>query len=448
MKRILVLGAGMVSRPLVNWLLRKDYILTVADMDKAKAELVTAGHSNAITAVLDVKHEDELEEMIVKNDIVVSLLPYTMHLLVVRLCILHKKSMVTTSYQSAGMLEMKELIEESGITVLNEIGLDPGIDHMSAKQIIDKVHAKQGHIIEFYSLCGALPSPGVAAENPMGYKFSWSPRGVMLAGLNEAHYLAKGEETIVPSDRLFHAPFKLNFPGVGNLEVYPNRDSISYIKDYEIPEVKTMLRGTLRYKGWCETLDAMKQLGLLDTANINMENMTYFNLIERKIGTLYAEYECQIAKYLNVEETSIAVKSLSWLGFFSNQKIGRMLDSPFNVTCDLMFTAMMLKPEDIDMVVMQHEMLVKYPGEREERIVSRLLHYGEKNGDTAIAHTVALPAAIAVHMLATGGIRAKGLLRPFMPEIYEPILKELEKEGIVMEEEILVSTVEGQDTIS
>lgn len=147
MKRILVLGAGMVSRPLVNWLLRKDYILTVADMDKAKAELVTAGHSNAITAVLDVKHEDELEEMIVKNDIVVSLLPYTMHLLVVRLCILHKKSMVTTSYQSAGMLEMKELIEESGITVLNEIGLDPGIDHMSAKQIIDKVHAKQGHII-------------------------------------------------------------------------------------------------------------------------------------------------------------------------------------------------------------------------------------------------------------------------------------------------------------
>lgn len=448
MNRILVLGAGMVSKPLVTWLLHKNYLLTVADMDKSKADNVTAGHPNATTVLLDVKNEEELESLVAAHDIVVSLLPYTMHLLVVRFCIKHKKSMVTTSYQSAGMSELKTQIEESGITVLNEIGLDPGIDHMSARQIIDRVHAKQGYIVEFFSLCGALPSPEVAAENPMGYKFTWSPRGVMLAGQNDAHFLTKGEETVITADKLFHAPYRLNFPEVGMLEVYPNRDSISYITDYSIPEVKTMMRGTLRFTGWCETLDAMKLLGLLDTSTFNMENMTYFNLLERKVGTLYPEYECQIAKFLGVKETSVAIKSLAWLGFFSNDTIGRASDSPFNITCDLMFAKMMASESDKDMVVMQHELLVRYPGDREERIFSRLLQYGSENGDTAIALTVALPAAIAVHMLATGGIQAKGLLRPFMREIYEPILQELEKEGIKLTEEILVSTVEGQDTIS
>lgn len=435
MKKILVLGAGMVSRPLVNYLLNKGYILTLADMNRSKALSILNNHPNGTPVVLDANNEDDLEDLIFSHDLVVSLLPYPMHTQVLRQCIKHKTSMVTTSYQSQAMLELKPFIEESGIVVLNEMGLDPGLDHMSAKKLIDRVHSMHGQIVNFYSLCGALPAPE-AADNPLAYKFTWSPRGVMSASLNSAHYLSNGEEVTVSADQLFTNPFKVEFPEVGLLEVYPNRDSVSYIEEYAIPEVKTMLRGTLRLPGWCETLDAMKKLGLLDMQPINMEDMSYFNLLERKVGTLYPQYECQIAKFLQIEETSPAIRSIKWLGFSSNDIIGKTLESPFNVTCDLMFSKMMLKEHERDMVLMQHELIVKYPGDREERILSRLVDYGTPGEDTAIARTVALPAAIAVDLILSGRFNQKGLLRPFIPEIYLPVLEQLEEVGIVLEEEV------------
>lgn len=435
MKKVLVLGAGMISRPLVAYLLNKGYNLTVADMNRQKSLAVTGGHESANAVILDANNEEEVEQLISSHDIVVSLLPNTMHLPVAKLCIRQKRSLVTTSYQSQGMLELKPLIEESGITIINEMGLDPGIDHMSARKIIDRVHAQQGQVHNFYSLCGALPAPE-AADNPLAYKFSWSPKGVMMASLSNARYLINGEVVEVSGDHLFYQPFRIDYPELGMLDVYPNRDSVLYISEYGIEEVKTMMRGTIRLPGWCETINAMKQLGLLDQQAITMEHMSYFNLLERKLGTLYPEYEAQLAKFLKIDTTSSAIKSLRWLGFFSNEQIGRLVDSPFNVTCDLMFAKMMLQPEDRDMVVMQHELLVKYPGNREERIISRLLEYGDPTGDTAIARTVALPAAIAVDLILTGQLTQTGLLRPLSAEIYEPVLKKLEEEGIVLREEV------------
>lgn len=435
MKTILVLGAGMVSAPLVAWLSKKGYQLTVADMNKIKAEHVSSNLVNVQAVGLDVKNEDELDLLVSKHDLVVSLLPATMHLLAAKLCIKHTKALITTSYQSPAMLELKQQIEDSGIIVLNEMGLDPGIDHMSARRLIDRVHAMQGQIIEFYSLCGALPAPE-SADNPFGYKFSWSPNGVMAASLNSARFLYKGEESIVTSDELFEDVISIQFPEIGRLDMYPNRDSISYINEYGIEEAKNVLRGTLRLPGWCETMDALKKLGLLDIQPLNMENMSFFNLIERKTGTLYPQYECQIAKQLGIEETAVAIKSLEWLGYFSNNPVGRSVDSPFNVTCDLMFSKMMMKENERDMIVMQHELLVKYPADREERITSRMLQYGTPGGDTAIARTVALPAAIAADLILSGQLQLTGLLRPFMPEIYEPVLRRLEEEGIVMKEEV------------
>lgn len=435
MNRILVLGAGMVSQPLVIYLLGKGFFLTVADMNGEKARSVINKLPLAVATELDINNDDELAALIAKHDIVVSLLPNTMHIQVLRQCIKLNKSMVTTSYQSQAMLELKSQIEESGITVLNEMGLDPGLDHMSARRIIDRVHSQQGQVLNFYSLCGALPAPE-AANNPLAYKFTWSPSGVMVASLNSAQYLNNGEIVTVPADQLFHNPFKVDFPDLGILDVYPNRDSIAYIKDYGIDEVKTMLRGTIRLPGWCETLDALRKLGLLDQQLTSMEHMTYFNLLERTVGTLYPEYESQIARFLQLPEDATAIKSLKWLGYFSNEPIGRLADSPFNVTRDLMFSRMMLPYGERDMVVMQHEFLVRYPGDREESIISRLLEYGDEKGHTAISRTVALPAAIATELILTGELKQKGLLRPFTPEIYEPVLKHLEEEGICMKEEI------------
>lgn len=435
MKKILVLGAGMVSRPLVKYLLDKGYKLTVADMDAEKVESVINNHPDGTTARLDANNEEQLDALISKHDLVISLLPATMHLQVAKFCIKQLKSLITTSYQSPGMLELKSLIEESGITVINEMGLDPGFDHMTAKRIIDRVHALQGKINNFYSLCGALPSPA-SADNPLKYKFTWSPMGVMAASLSGARYLSNGEETTIKSESLFHSPFVIDYPEIGLLEVYPNRDSISYISEYGINEVKSMLRGTIRFPGWCETIDALRHLGLLDVQPMALNNVSYFNLIERKVGTLYPEYERQISAFLNVEENSVAIRALRWLGYFSNKPIGRLNDSPFNITCDLMFSKMMLGKDETDMIIMQHELLVKYPGEREERIRSRMNLYGEPGGDTAIAKTVALPAAITADLLLSGELKVKGLLRPFMPEIYKPVLERLEKIGIYMTEEI------------
>jgi len=435
MKRVLVLGAGMVSRPLISWLLSKGHHLTVAEMNKEKALEVTGGHPAAIAVSLDARNEEELDALIAKHDLVVSLLPATMHLVVANFCVKRQKSMITTSYQSQGMAELKNAIEESGILILNEMGLDPGIDHMTARRIIDRVHAKQGQVTEFYSLCGALPAPE-SADNPLGYKFTWSPTGVMTASMNGARFLVNGQEANISPEKLFADTGKIEFPEVGILDVYPNRDSVIYIEDYGIEEVKSIMRGTLRLPGWCETLDAMKKLGLLDNQPMQLEGRSYFNLIERKTGTLYPQYECQIAKFLGVEESSVAISALKWLGYFSNETISRVVDSPFNITCDLMFRKMMLKPGERDMVVMHHEFQVKYPGDREERIFSRMLEFGIPGGDSAIARTVALPAAIAAHLILTDEITAKGLKRPFSPEIYEPVLSLLEKEGILMKEEV------------
>jgi saccharopine dehydrogenase-like NADP-dependent oxidoreductase len=435
MKKILVLGAGMVSRPLVTWLLNHNYKLTLADLNKSKAEAILNVHPNSVAVSLDVKNEDDLNLLISESDLVISLLPATMHLQVAKFCIKHRTSLVTTSYQHPGMAELQTLINDSGIIILNEMGLDPGIDHMSAMSIIDRVHSNQGQVLSFYSLCGALPSLK-SADNPMQYKFTWSPLGVMNASLSNAKYLLHGEEVVIPSEKLFSDTFKVDFPEIGTLDMYPNRDSVSYINEYRIPEVKSMMRGTLRLPGWNLTIDAFKKLGLLDTQTVSLEGLSYFNLIERKTGILYPEYECQIAKFLQIDEKSVAIESLRWLGFFSNEKIGKSADSPFNVTCDLMFGKMMLKESDTDMVLLQHELLVRYPDEREEKIFSRLYEKGDKAGNTAIAKTVALPAAIAAHLILSGEIKLRGLLRPVIPEIYEPVLAELEKAGISVKEEI------------
>lgn len=435
MNKVLVLGAGMVSRPLVSWLLDRGHILTVADVDKEKIISIIGNHPNALAVSLDANNDEELDMLVAQHDVVVSLLPFAIHPKVAKHCIRYKKSLVTSSYQSQAMLDMKPLIEESGIIVLNEMGLDPGIDHMSGKRIIDRVHARQGRVLSFYSICGALTAPE-ALDNPLAYKFTWSPKGVMAASLNNAQYLDKGEVISVNSEQLFSNPFKIELPEIGLLNVYPNRDSLSYREDYNLEEVNTLLRGTIRFPGWCETIDAMKKLGLLDTRTENMEHLSYINLIERKTGSSDLPVERQLAGFLNVEEQSAAIKSLNWLGFFSNELIGHADDSPFNITCDLMFNKMMLKDKERDMIIIQHELLVHYPDDHEERILSRLVEYGNPETDTAIARTVALPAAIAADMILNGEIKATGLLRPFSAEIYEPVLRKLEEEGIILSEEV------------
>ena len=302
-------------------------------------------------------------------------------------------------------------------------------------RIIDTVHAKGGKIEEFYSICGALPAPE-AATNPFRYKFSWSPKGVIMAGNNDARYLRNGKVVELPNEKLFRNPFKFEFETIGELDIYPNRDSISYKEIYGIPEVKTVFRGTFRYPGWCEILDVMKQLGLISYEKYHLDGMTHADLMALLINSIKTDnIRGQVALHLNIDVDAYAIKALEWLGLFSEQKMNRTIDSPFEITSDLMIAKMVLEPEERDMVVMQHVFLASYPDDSKEVIRSHMLDFGTPATDTSIARTVALPAAIGAEMILNRQINVKGVYRPTIPEIYNPILDQLEALDIRMVEE-------------
>ncbi|MEI6747651.1 MAG: saccharopine dehydrogenase C-terminal domain-containing protein [Bacteroidota bacterium] len=435
MKKVLILGAGMVVKPIVKHLLSKGMQVTVATRTKSKAEEMIDSHPNGKAVAWTVEDQPALESMISSHDLTVSLLPYTHHVMVAKHCIRFKKNMVTTSYVKPEMQDLDAEAKAAGVIILNELGLDPGIDHMSAMRIIDTVHSKGGKIEEFYSICGALPAPE-AATNPFKYKFSWSPKGVVMAGNNDGKYLRHGKEVDVPTQDLFKKPFQVSFPEVGDLEVYPNRDSIAYIDIYGIPETKTMFRGTFRFKGWCETIDAMKELKLISYDKIDMTEKTYAGFMAMQIGASDpGNIKEKVAAYLGLGVDDHALKAMEWLGLFDNTPMNRTVDSPFEVTSDVMIAKMELGREERDMVVMQHTFLASYPDGKQEVVRSRMLDFGTLATDTSIARTVALPAAIGVEMILKGDISVKGVFRPVIPEIYNPVLDELEKLDIRMYEE-------------
>jgi len=434
-KKVLILGAGLVAQPIVRCLLEKGLKVTVASNTPDRAEVMINKHKNGTNINWSVEDKSTLDKLISEHDIVVSLLPYVFHLTVAEFALKHKKNMVTSSYVKPEMQALDADAKKAGIIILNELGLDPGIDHMSAMRIIDHVHDKGGKIKEFYSLCGALPAPE-AANNPFKYKFSWSPKGVVMAGNNDAKFLRHGKIEDIHTKDLFRNPFKINFPQVGELEVYPNRDSISYKEIYGIPEAETMYRGTFRFKGWCDAIDAMKQLNLISYDKMKLEGMTFAGFIAKLINVPDStNIKAKVKKYLGSNATDHAIDAIEWLGLFEDKPMNRKEDSPFEITSDLMIEKMQLGQTERDMVVMQHTFLAEYTGGKKEVIRSSMLDYGTLATDTSIARTVALPAAMGVIMILENKINVKGVYRPVIPEIYNPILDQLETMNIKMIEE-------------
>jgi saccharopine dehydrogenase-like NADP-dependent oxidoreductase len=434
MKKVLILGAGMVAKPMVEYLLKNDINILIASPMKERADLMIGGNPLGKSIDWSMDEPDLLDKLVAEHDITVSLLPYSYHTSVAKVCLKYGKHLVTTSYVQKDMMSLDEAAREKGLLFLNETGLDPGIDHMSAMRIIDHIHGKGGRVDEFYSLCGALPAPE-AANNPLGYKFSWSPKGVILASRNGAFYLKKGKNIIVEPSRLFRDRFTYEYPGIGNLEAYPNRDSTSYIEIYRIPETRTMYRGTFRFPGWCETLDAMKSLNMLDDTFINYEGMTFSAFLAERGKVELNDIRKNIAAKLGVKENSAVIKSFDFLGFFSNEPLHYTETSPFEITSDRMISRMMLADNERDMVVLQHIFMALYPDGTREVIKSSMLDFGSASTNTSISRTVALPAAIAVKLILEDKISLRGVLRPVYPEIYNPIIEELKTLGIEMKEE-------------
>jgi len=434
MKRVLVLGAGLVSRPLVHYLLHQEgFQVTVASRTVGKAEDLIAGRKNGIAEQVDVNDEEALERLIASADLSISLLPYVYHPLVARLCVKHKKNMVTTSYVKDAMAALDGPARAAGVILLNEIGVDPGIDHMSAMQVIDRVKAKGGTLLGFSSYCGGLPAPE-ANTNPFGYKFSWSPRGVLLAGKNAARYLRDGEEVNVPGEELFAHRWPVAIEGVGALEGYPNRDSLPYRGTYAIQDVKTMFRGTLRYPGWCETLESIAQLGLLDeTKRDGLAALRFRDLVARMAKSTGKDLRRDLASFLGVTEDSLVISRLEWLGLLSSDPLPPGATSYLDALTERMLGKMQYAPGERDMLVMQHEFTVGR-GARRERITSTLVDYGIPHGDTSMSRLVGLPAAIAARLILVGEIALVGVQVPVLPQVYEPVLAELAELGVAFHE--------------
>ncbi len=423
------MGAGLVARPYVQYLSDKGHHVVVASRTLKKAERLIEGCDNTEAVTFDIEKDDELLRRLTREaDLVCSLLPYTYHVKAARAAVDEGKHFCTTSYISDQMKQLDTDAKKAGILLLNECGVDPGIDHMSAKKIIDNVHAQGGEIVSFTSFTGGLPAPE-ANTNPLGYKLSWSPRGVLLAGRNDAHFLRDGKEVRIPGKELFANCETIEVPGMGEFEGYPNRDSIAYIAIYDIPETRTMLRGTLRYKGWCSLMKSIADLGLLDLQTRNLSGYTYKDIMLELAGRRNRDAKAAVSEALGLSLEDSVIEKLEWLGLFENTPVPEGIDTYLDVLCHLFEQKLQYGPQERDMIVMHHEFLAKYD-DRVEMITSTLVDYGIPGGDTSMSRTVALPVAIASRLILEGKISLAGVHRPTMPELYEPILQELESLGI------------------
>ena len=434
MKKVLVLGAGLVARPLVRYLLDKDYEVTCASRTVAKAEALIDGHKNGQAFPLDLTDEAKLVEFIAAADLVISLVPPPFHPVVAHHCLDAGKNMVTTSYVSPEMAALDAKAREKGLTVLNEIGVDPGIDHMSAMRIIDDVKGRGGEIVAFKSYCGGLPTPEYN-DNPFGYKFSWAPRGVLVASRNGAQYLQDGFVVEVQPERLFRDMHILQVPDFGDFEAYPNRDSVSYQEVYGLEGIPTLFRGTLRNMGWCDCLYHYRHQGLLDLDGIEVKGRTYAEILRAHLGAgPNDDLRVVFAKKAGIPADSLPAWNLHWLGMFSDQKVQGEKTTMLDLMGDLMFEKLSFEDGELDLIVLFHDFQATFPDGHREHITSKLIDVGVEGGDSSMSRTVSLPAAIAAHMILEGKITETGVLRPVLPGIYNPVLDELATLNIACEE--------------
>jgi saccharopine dehydrogenase (NADP+, L-glutamate forming)/spermidine synthase len=435
MKKVLILGAGLVAKPLVRYLLdQPDFEVEVASRTVSKAIKLIDNHPNGTAKELNLKNEEGLRDEVANADLVISMVPYAFHPKVAKYCIDFRKHMVTTSYVSEIMQNLDAEAKKAGIIILNEIGLDPGIDHMEAMRIIHEVKEKGGEITSFTSYCGGLPAPE-ANTNPFGYKFSWSPIGVLLAGKNSAQYQEDGQKVSIPSENLFEDFKIIPIEGLGDFEGYPNRNSLPYIELYKIGSTRTMFRGTLRNLGWCQTMKKIVDLGLLDEEEKDRTGMTYAdflrNLLDESTDT---NLKKSLASRLGIDEDSDVIGRLEWLGLLDEKPIPIEKGSALDIIGALMLEKLQYEPGERDMIILEHTFVASYPDGKKEKITSTLVDFGIPGGDSSMARTVGLPPAIGTKLILEGKIQELGVHIPVIPEIYVPILEELKGMGIAFTE--------------
>jgi saccharopine dehydrogenase (NADP+, L-glutamate forming) len=441
MKNILLLGAGKSSHVLIDYLLNNasihDWQVRVADLSLEAAQSNVRNHERAQAIALDINNSQQREKEIQSSDLVISLLPPALHLPAAKDCLKFRKHLVTASYVSPEMKALHDDAANSGLVFLNECGLDPGIDHMSAMKIIDSVRADNGKITEFRSYTGGLIAPE-SNNNPWGYKFTWNPRNVILAGQGIAKYLLDRKVKEVGYKDLFLHTEKISVDGVSALEGYPNRDSLSYISLYGLEGISTMLRGTLRCEGFCHAWNIFIQLGLTDDSRKieNSDSMTYAQFVEFLLPKVSSGKNIlqRVAEHCGEEIDSDAMRRIVWTGILSDEIIPLSNASPAQILQNLLEKKWKLEEEDKDMIVMQHRFKIQNSEFSIQNLSSSLVVIGNNSVETAMAKTVGLPLGIASKLILSGKIKSRGVMIPVAKEFYGKVLEELEQFGIAFRE--------------
>ncbi|KAK1965632.1 saccharopine dehydrogenase [Colletotrichum eremochloae] len=445
-QKVLMLGAGFVTRPTLDILSESGVSVSVACRTLESAKALSAGVKNANPISLDVTDDKALDEEVAKHDLVISLIPYTFHATVIKSAIRQKKHVVTTSYVSPAMLELDQAAKDAGITVMNEIGLDPGIDHLYAVKTIEEVHKDGGKITSFLSYCGGLPAPECSG-NPLGYKFSWSPRGVLLALRNAASFYQDGKVVNVAGPDLMATakPYHI-YPGFATV-AYPNRDSTGYKERYNIPEAQTIIRGTLRYAGFPEFVKVLVDIGFLkDEEQSYCKEATAWKEVTRNILGASSSEEADLVKAVDAktsfkddEQRKHILSGLKWIGLFSSENIIPR-GNPLDTLCATLEKKMQLGEGERDIVILQHKFGVELKDGTKQTRLSTLVEYGstDPNGYSAMAKLVGIPCAVAVKQVLNGTLSEKGVLAPMSSKINDPLIKELKEQyGIYCKEEIV-----------
>ena len=441
MRNILIIGAGRSASSLIQYLLNKSneqqLHITIADLSIETALKKTNNHPNATALALDIFNESQRQEAIKNATIVISMLPAHLHIEVAKDCILFKKSMVTASYISDAMQNLDAQAKANNLIFMNEIGLDPGIDHMSAMKIIDEIQEKGGKMILFESFCGGLVAPE-SDTNLWNYKFTWAPRNVVLAGQGgAAKFIQEGKYKYIPYHKLFRRTEFLEVEGFGRFEGYANRDSLKYLEAYGLKDVLTMYRGTIRRVGFSKAWNMFVQLGMTDDTYVidDSETISYrefINLFLPYHPTDSVEIKTRLA--LGIEQDDIMWDKLLELDLFNSKKIVRLKNAtPAQILERILNDSWTLQQDDKDMIVMYHKFGYELNG-KQFQIDSKMVCLGEDQTYTAMAKTVGLPVAMAALQILNGNIALTGVLLPTHKQVYEPILKELEEYGVVFKE--------------
>jgi saccharopine dehydrogenase-like NADP-dependent oxidoreductase len=440
MQTILVAGAGKSSTYLIHYLLshasRNKWKVIVADGSKSAIAEKIKGSPFAESAVIDITKDADRQRLVKKADIVLSLMPPHLHILLAKDCLQFKKNLITSSYISPEMKEMNQAVKDAGLMFMCEMGLDPGIDHMTANQIIHSTQRVAAVITSFKSYCGGLVAPE-CDDNPWHYKFSWNPKNILTAGVDGAKYLLNGKHVDVPHEQMFEGNKKIKVEGLGSLAYYPNRDSLKYLDIYDVPEVKTFLRATLRHPDFCKGWNALLQLGLTTEQDQVNGYRTYMDWLKGKTGhTNGISLHEHVANKLGVKTDDKVMSMLSWMGLFDDQTIPDNPSTSGSVLLDLLLRKWEMKSSDKDMVVMQHE--VEYVHrDRKIKLTSTMVLKGDDRDYSAMAKTVGLPMGVLARMVLNKKIvPPKGVCIPNMPSVYKPVMTELHHHGINFTEEV------------